>query len=271
MKQAFTLVKLLVVIAIIVVLLALLVPALDRAMEMTLRAVCASHLDAIHTGVASYALSNRQVLIICRGRRVQIAFNPLGVKVQYNSDADAAVDWPAALASVGLADSVKSRQPRGAVENSPSKVWNCPSRKFDSFWDGRAQLAVGYQYLAGMPTWTNAYGTIAKAPSPKKLSSPGGWALAADVTVRNDGVWGTTRPAWALYYPDIPPHKRSENAAPAGHNQVFMDGSASWIDANKLVSISDWFATVDHQAFWYQQDLGGWTPPAGAYATPSPN
>lgn len=62
-KRAFTLVELLVVVTIIVILLALLAPAMDTAMELTRRTICASRLDAFgHTHV-QYALDNRRRLV----------------------------------------------------------------------------------------------------------------------------------------------------------------------------------------------------------------
>jgi prepilin-type N-terminal cleavage/methylation domain-containing protein len=55
----FTLVELLVVIAIIAVLLALLVPAMDKAMAMAERAVCATHIRGSLNGLSQYAVENR--------------------------------------------------------------------------------------------------------------------------------------------------------------------------------------------------------------------
>ena len=58
---AFTLVELLVVITIIIVLLALLTPALDRAIYSAELATCGANLKAIGLGVTSYATSHRNV------------------------------------------------------------------------------------------------------------------------------------------------------------------------------------------------------------------
>ncbi len=57
-KNGFTLIELLVVITIIAVLLALLSPALDRAMYQAELTVCGTHLRAVTTGVQVYALAN---------------------------------------------------------------------------------------------------------------------------------------------------------------------------------------------------------------------
>ena len=58
--SAFTLIELLVVVTIIVVLLALLTPALDKAIYQAELAVCASHLKGIATGSQAYAFSSRR-------------------------------------------------------------------------------------------------------------------------------------------------------------------------------------------------------------------
>jgi prepilin-type N-terminal cleavage/methylation domain-containing protein len=56
MKRGFTLIELLVVITIIVVLLALLAPALDRAIYQAELAVCAAQQKTVTTGAAAYAV-----------------------------------------------------------------------------------------------------------------------------------------------------------------------------------------------------------------------
>jgi prepilin-type N-terminal cleavage/methylation domain-containing protein len=60
MRRAFTLIELLVVITIIVVLLALLTPAMDQAIYSAELAVCAAKLDAVATGVQTYAMDYRR-------------------------------------------------------------------------------------------------------------------------------------------------------------------------------------------------------------------
>jgi len=59
-SRAFTIVELLVVITIMVVLLALLVPAMDRAVYQAELAVCATNQKAVISGVTVYAASNKR-------------------------------------------------------------------------------------------------------------------------------------------------------------------------------------------------------------------
>jgi len=54
-RDGFTLIELLVVVSIITVLIAILLPSMSRAVEVTHRAVCASNLHQIGSGMISYA------------------------------------------------------------------------------------------------------------------------------------------------------------------------------------------------------------------------
>ena len=68
-RRAFTLVELLVVITIIVALLAVLAPALDRAMETATTLVCQTNLRLWTQGMYAYALDNRRSIIEITERR----------------------------------------------------------------------------------------------------------------------------------------------------------------------------------------------------------
>jgi prepilin-type N-terminal cleavage/methylation domain-containing protein len=60
MKSAFTLIELLVVVTIIVVLLALLTPAIDKAIYSAELAACGANLKGLGTGATTYALDHRR-------------------------------------------------------------------------------------------------------------------------------------------------------------------------------------------------------------------
>ncbi|MEX2213284.1 MAG: prepilin-type N-terminal cleavage/methylation domain-containing protein [Phycisphaeraceae bacterium] len=57
-SRAFTLVEMLLVVAVIVLLISLLLPALGRSKEMAKRSVCANNLHQIYSGLAAYILDS---------------------------------------------------------------------------------------------------------------------------------------------------------------------------------------------------------------------
>src|SRR5438132_4513015 len=62
-RIGFTLIELLVVVTIIVVLLALLTPALDKAIESAQRAVCATRLHLFGMAISNYSTDNKRKLL----------------------------------------------------------------------------------------------------------------------------------------------------------------------------------------------------------------
>lgn len=66
MKRGFTLVELLVVIAIIAMLIAILVPSLNRAKELAKRTICAANLNSLCKGMHLYANEFNAELPACR-------------------------------------------------------------------------------------------------------------------------------------------------------------------------------------------------------------
>jgi hypothetical protein len=90
--------------------------------------------------------------------------------------------------------------------------------------------------------------------------------LCADVVAQPDGsqdVWSdgngdpvTDPSGWAY----LPAHKNGSANVPAGGNEVFMDGSAQWIQAKgKMMFLHSWAdptsSTLRYLYFW-QADLG---------------
>ena len=278
-NTAFTLIELLVVVTIIVVLLALLTPALDTAIEQANIAVCGSHLKGIGQASVTYALENKKVFIICRNRLIQNIFSPLGQQQDDATADDAKVDWLAALASVGLAESEVSDVGNGQqnvlwfgqqvpvntgvkeMQHGITKIWNCPSRNFKSGWDPQyRQMVVAYQYFGGMRHWHNAAGTF-NARSPVSLAtSSGGWALTADMILRAHQRWDDDN-GYPQFYGDPVAHRAADGYRPAGGNVGYVDGSVVWSPFDDMVYIhvtgSD---QLNFGQFWRQNDLGDYGP-----------
>ena len=87
MARAFTLVELLVVITILIVLLALLAPALDRAVYQAELAVCAARQHAIIASVTSYTAAYKRAYPVNQIRR-QGGFQPAEIGVEILAEQD---------------------------------------------------------------------------------------------------------------------------------------------------------------------------------------
>lgn len=117
-RVAFTLVELLVVIGIIAVLIAILLPSLNRAREAANTVKCASQLREIGLGLRMYADANRGfVMPYCDHAVLRGKFNA--------SDNDSKWDawWPNQLAPY-----LKTYRPT-EIEESIADVFTCPSHK----------------------------------------------------------------------------------------------------------------------------------------------
>lgn len=262
---AFTLVEMLMVVALITLLIALLLPSLQNARENTRRVVCATNMANIQRAVVTYGSANSGRIIVVRGRQVQKAFNAIGADVHGNRIWDQDIDWVEAMATVGLAVGPKVNVGGSYTHFKPAEYWNCPSRAYKSQWEvGFPQLVVGYQYFGGIDRWTNPYVGSMTGRSPLSAKSKGNWTLVADAAMKIDGVWGGGR---ATAYGGLPAHREGANPYPAGGNQMAFDGSVQWIEFKKLIFIHSWggFART---SYMYQSDLGSWTPPAAAYGQP---
>jgi prepilin-type N-terminal cleavage/methylation domain-containing protein len=251
-RTGFTIIELLVTVSIIALLIAILLPAMSNARELARRTVCATHFNQIFLASMMYADSNRGVLFTSAAKIVQHGFHPEQVDQMH---------------TVGLSVGPRQSVGIGTPQYLPAPVWNCPSRNFQSRWDPpNGAMFVAAQYFGGMTTWHNPLGAY-RARSPVTVSSSrGDWVLACDSTMKIDGVWGGGTPIFA----DQPSHKQRNSAMPAGQNQVYMDGSVGWVDVSKLIFIHSWNVNGSRNAYFWQQDMGSFTPTSNLYAINDP-
>jgi hypothetical protein len=138
-------------------------------------------------------------------------------------------------------------------------VWCCPEIQGLPYPDtANNQWVIGYQYFGGFTAWTpdNQQGIFNEPHSPVRVTSQskGYWCLAADLVCKINGSWGGVdnllpAPVQQSEQEYWPQH-RDRHRWPAGANEVFLDGSASWHDVTTMYQLTTW--NIDYDFYFYQ-------------------
>ena len=199
-RRAFSIVELLIVVAILSVLLSILVPFLGKAKELARRAACISNLHHLHSVLHQYALDNTQKL-------------PSGKR----DDGREHCTW------------LSTENYEYLRDNAQLPVMSCPN---DRHWEVRRSCGwrFGYYYLFGKSTPWEAEG-LAAWSSPHSTDDDPGLRLVVE-HIESNPV--------APNYTVIPHTRGGRVAGPTGEpvppefygseggNAIYLHGGASW-------------------------------------------
>lgn len=268
LSRGFTLIELLVVVTIIVVLLAMLVPAMDKAIEASLRAVCATRLHSFGLGIGQYSMDNK--------RRVPLPVQAYGgpyPSLIRNTDSQGPGQWSGQVIGpyVGGAD---------IEAGIYSEQWYCPSNGKTAEKDAaNRDAAAGLVSVAGGNFGWLAldYAYFARITSSDHATFPqelvGHNTMAAGKLLMADTIYywqgGDNNSWWFNHHRDGPSMHDAPWGSPnmsgqqveglSGTNQLFGDGAVVWKDGSKFFADEMW---QPHQELRFVSPTAGPSPAA---------
>jgi prepilin-type N-terminal cleavage/methylation domain-containing protein len=207
MKKKFTLLELLIVVAIIGMLVSILLPSLTKARNKARKALCLSHLSQASKLMFDYALKNNNVLFSSRG-------------IFYTSIRNSSHKTFWSLYSTGA--------------ESPYEIFGCPM--FNELPDETSKF-INHPHIAGQ-NWTDSTGEVFSSSS--LLEQTSSTVLTQDLIYqysttdwRSNHSSGTPLKTW-----DETGYIFIRDTVPFGVNIAYGDGSARWAPLSKLSIIT---------------------------------
>lgn len=245
-RAGFSMTELLVVVAIIAILLALLMPALNIAKEVGRNARCVGNLRQLGNAVFLYAADNDGYACPYRN---------------YTADGPLSFYWALLRRYLGTASLHASggQGPLSEWQNSSNRVWICPYVELGVSWNpvlwrGAKLMNSGYGIAAGNVMNTdNPLNSMSRAIPLGGIKSPGKKILFAETTI-GGGVWvPPVSSSWGALLDNnstncfSAPHSGSKN------NAVYCDGH---VEAKKVRE----YVTPLHasKALWRSTTVYSW-------------
>src|ERR1035437_6119752 len=184
--SAFTLIELLLVIAIIAILAAMLLPALASAKEKAKRIQCLSNLRQMGLGANLYAGDFQDNVPQAAASGGTGPSDPNGP------------NWAPTAIPTPIVDALTTYL---KLQANNKLIWTCPNRNLALPVDsGVGQWYIGYGYLGGIKKWNLPTGAIiSPGYSPIKLASAKPyWTLAVDANMKVGATTPNTVDGWML-------------------------------------------------------------------------
>lgn len=231
---AFTLVELLVVVAIIGILAAILFPVFSQARERARRAVCLSNLKQIGLGMLMYSQDNDEHLPAWTSYWVCATNGATGGEGP-DGGTNCGADAPAKYWDAAILPYVKTGDP-GAVVPDSGGVWHCPDSELGNRYNS-------YGYSMGIASYSTYEAFYYLFPPEASLRDPAQTVFVGDGGT--EGRLGTPSQMQGYAQKYVPGMEYSVGGVRAysrdapfrhqdGANYLFCDGHAKWLAAQTI-------------------------------------